>query len=143
MKKTILTFGLMSIALVALFQLSKYSLFTQTLSQELRITVFALLFLGLGILISRKAFRPDPQKIIVPVLSPTKVDEQKIGELGISKREYEVLQHIADGLSNKEIAATLFVSESTVKTHVSNLLVKLDAKRRTQAVNNAKAWGIL
>ncbi len=143
MKKTILIFGLMAVALIGLFQLSKYSLLTQNLSQELRITIFALLFLAMGVLISRQAFRPPPKTILQPVLPPTEIDAQKILELGISKREYEVLQHIADGLSNQEIADKLFVSESTVKTHVSNLLVKLDAKRRTQAVNNAKAWGVL
>ena len=66
-----------------------------------------------------------------------------IEKLGISKREYEVLEQIALGKSNKEIADTLFISESTVKTHVSNLLVKLDAKRRTQAVSKAKELSIL
>ena len=68
---------------------------------------------------------------------------QKIEELGLSKREYEVLKEIANGLSNKQIADRLFVSESTVKTHVSNVLLKLDAKRRTQAIRVAKQMGIL
>ena len=54
-----------------------------------------------------------------------------------------MLQNIAEGLSNKEIAEKLFLSESTIKTHVSNLLVKLDAKRRTQAVTIAKSHQIL
>ncbi|BAO75319.1 response regulator transcription factor [Winogradskyella sp. PG-2] len=71
------------------------------------------------------------------------IDHQKIKELDISNREYEVLQKIAEGLSNKEIAESLFLSESTIKTHVSNLLVKLDAKRRTQAITKAKSFQIL
>ncbi|MEM1002854.1 MAG: response regulator transcription factor, partial [Bacteroidota bacterium] len=74
---------------------------------------------------------------------PNEIKTQLIEELDISKREYEVLQAIAKGLSNKEIAAQLFLSESTIKTHVSNLLTKLDAKRRTQAIQIAKEQNIL
>lgn len=72
-----------------------------------------------------------------------KVDQGKIEKLGITSRELEVLQLIQEGLSNKEIAERLFVSEATVKSHVSNLLVKLDAKRRTQAMANALEWSVL
>ncbi|NND70885.1 MAG: response regulator transcription factor [Rhodothermales bacterium] len=71
------------------------------------------------------------------------IDSSRVEELGISQREYEVLVQIATGKSNKEIADTLFVSESTIKTHVSNLLSKLDARRRTQAVTRAKELRIL
>lgn len=71
------------------------------------------------------------------------IDYQKIKQLGISDREYQVLSEISRGLSNKEIGEKLFISESTIKTHVSNLLVKLDAKRRTQAVKKAKELQIL
>jgi len=63
--------------------------------------------------------------------------------LEISKRKYEVLKGISLGLSNKEIADKLFISESTIKTHVSNLLLKLNAKRRTQAIQIAKDHNIL
>ena len=76
-------------------------------------------------------------------MSSTAINHKKIDALEISKREYEVLQKIADGLSNKEIAEALFLSESTIKTHVSSLLVKLDAKRRTQAVQIAKSLQII
>ena len=71
------------------------------------------------------------------------IDLERIKALEISKREYEVLQLVAKGHSNKEIGNALFVSESTIKTHVSNLLVKLNAKRRTQAIEIAKAENIL
>ena len=71
------------------------------------------------------------------------IDYKKIEALDISKREYEVLIGISEGLSNKEIGEKLFVSESTIKTHVSNLLSKLNAKRRTQALQRAKDFNII
>lgn len=71
------------------------------------------------------------------------IDQQKIKSLEITDREYEVLQLISKGLSNKEIASQLFLTESTIKTHVSNLLVKLNAKRRTQAIQVAQELNIL
>jgi ATP/maltotriose-dependent transcriptional regulator MalT len=74
---------------------------------------------------------------------PKEVDQEQIDIIGLSKREYEVLLEMASGYSNKEIAARLFVSESTIKTHVSNVLLKLDAKRRTQAIQRAKELYIL
>lgn len=63
--------------------------------------------------------------------------------LDITEREYEVLCMINQGLSNKEVAEKLFISQNTVKTHLSNLYVKLDAKRRTQALKNAKDLNII
>ena len=63
--------------------------------------------------------------------------------MGVTRRELEILQLIADGLSNREIAQRLFVSENTVKTHSSRLFEKLDARRRTQAVQRGKLVGLL
>ena len=80
-------------------------------------------------------------KKITPI--GTVVNHKKIKELNISNREYEVLCEIAKGLSNQEIATKLFVSESTIKTHVSNLLIKLNAKRRTQAIQISKELQLL
>ena len=71
------------------------------------------------------------------------LDFNKVKTLDLSQREYEVLKEISLGLSNKEIGDKLFLSESTIKTHVSNLLVKLNAKRRTQAVQIAKEMRII
>ena len=139
MKKIVLQFGSMAFALLLLFQLSKYSLFSQGWSNELFITLFAILFLAFGFLASRFLTQPK----LVEVSPEPNIDDEKIAELGISKREYEVLQEVASGLSNQEIAGKLFISESTVKSHVSNLLVKLDAKRRTQAITNAKKYRII
>jgi DNA-binding NarL/FixJ family response regulator len=66
-----------------------------------------------------------------------------VRELGITPRELEILEAIAEGLSTREIAARLFVSENTVKTHSSRLYDKLNARRRTQAVQIAKEAGLI
>jgi DNA-binding NarL/FixJ family response regulator len=68
---------------------------------------------------------------------------ERIEAIGLTPRELEVLQLIADGLSTKEMAERLFVSENTVKTHSSRVLEKLGASRRTQAVQLAKTQGII
>ena len=137
MKKIVVKFGLLSVALLLLFQLGKYSLFVSNWSDELRFSLFGVVFLAFGYAMSRVLIAEKKES------SAREVDQNTIDKLGISKREYEVLEQVAAGLSNQEIAAKLFISESTVKTHVSNLLLKLDAKRRTQAVTKAKAQGIL
>jgi ATP/maltotriose-dependent transcriptional regulator MalT len=72
-----------------------------------------------------------------------RLNEPELQRLGISKREYEVLELIAQGLSNQEIAAKLFVSLNTVKTHSSNLFMKLEARRRTEAIRRAKELRLL
>ncbi|GAB1858285.1 hypothetical protein MHTCC0001_31220 [Flavobacteriaceae bacterium MHTCC 0001] len=103
---------------------------------ELVIAIIAIVFLIVGIYINKKSLHQS-------VLSSKGINHQKIKELEITSREYEVLQAISEGLSNKEIAEKLFLSESTIKTHVSNLLVKLNAKRRTQALQIAKSYQII
>ncbi len=136
MKKTILIFGLLVFALLLLFQISKYALVRGDLTVEIVIAAVALVFFIIGVYLNKKSLHK-------PAAAATVIDHQKIKELQLSKREYQVLQAIAAGLSNKEIAAQLFVSESTIKTHVSSVLIKLDAKRRTQAVQIAKQLQIL
>ena len=136
MKKTILVFSALIIALLLLFKLSEYSYLSGDISIELVIGGIAVIFFFVGIYINQKTLHRE--KPIHP-----QIDHEKIEKLGISKREYEVLELISKGLSNKEIANALFVSESTIKTHVSNLLVKLDAKRRTQAIQKAKKLQII
>ena len=88
-------------------------------------------------------FNNQAQKKINPqttpeTASPPQIDYDQIKKVGLTQREHDVLVKMAEGLSNQEIAQHLFLSESTVKTHVSNILFKLDAKRRTQAVQAAK-----
>ncbi|WP_321160794.1 response regulator transcription factor [Aureitalea sp. L0-47] len=137
MKKTILVFALLIVALLTLFQLSKYSLTTGNMKIEFVIAGIAILFLILGFFLNRRNSKEDRSQ------NEFEIDSGKIDELGISKREYEILEQIAAGLSNKEIAEALFVTESTIKTHVSNLFAKLDVKRRTQAIQKAKSLKII
>lgn len=136
MKRTILIFAALIAALLILFQLSKYSYATGDASIEIIIACIAVVFFFIGIYINKKSSTPATD-------NAPQVDKKSLEQLGLSKREYEVLLEISQGLSNKEIATKLFVSESTIKTHVSNLLVKLDAKRRTQAIQKAKTMRIL
>jgi len=137
-RKTILVFSALIIALLVLFQLSQYSVTSGNWKIEFVIAIIAVIFFIIGVFVNKKSLQKDP-----PTNLPVAIDEEKILALGISKREYEILGKIHEGLSNKEIADQLFVSESTVKTHVSNLFVKLDAKRRTQAIQKAKEYEII
>ena len=84
-----------------------------------------------------------PVEIRVPMSEPFVLDQVKLQQLGITARELEILQLIAGGLSNREIAERLVVSENTVKTHSSRLFEKLSAKRRTQAVQIGKDLGLI
>lgn len=145
MQKLVFKFGLLATALLLLVKVSQYSMLTHNLSNEIWIGIFALLFLGFGVMISQIYFRQKQQSLISEISNneTPPLNIKKIEELKISKREYEVLELIDKGLSNQEIASQLFISESTVKTHVSNLLSKLNAKRRTQAINIAKELRIL
>ncbi len=136
MKRTILVFGLLISALLVLFEISKRIYLSGNTSFEIIIAVIALVFFFIGIYINKKSLNKKPQ-------IAKEVNHKKIKELNISNREYEVLCEIARGLSNQEIANKLFVSQSTIKTHVSNILVKLNAKRRTQAIQISKELQLL
>jgi DNA-binding CsgD family transcriptional regulator len=138
-KQVILRFGLLAIALLILLQLGQFSLFRIGDREEWQIALFAFLFITFGIYIARYI----NQKKKNPPLPEGEIDQEMIKKLGISKREYEVLALVKEGYSNHEIAIKLYISESTVKSHVSNLLVKLDAKRRTQAIIKAEELHII
>jgi ATP/maltotriose-dependent transcriptional regulator MalT len=79
----------------------------------------------------------------VTVVGPFTRNEARLAELGITPREFEILEALAAGHSNREIAERLFVSENTVKTHAARLFDKLQAQRRTQAVQRAKEAGLI
>ena len=106
------------------------------ISLELYLGIWAVFFTGLGIWAGLRLTR---KKIVTVTIGPEFVfNEAEMIQLGISKRGYEVLELMATGMSNQEIADKLFVSLNTVKTHTSNLFLKLDVNRRTQAVQKAK-----
>lgn len=125
-------------------------------ANDIFIAFSALLFTGLGIWLALKLTKPKKETVViekkiyieVPVApQATNADfvmnEKVLDKLGISGREMDVLQLIAKGMSNQEIAEALFVSLNTVKTHSSNLFVKLDVQRRTQAVDKARNLGLI
>ncbi len=136
MKSTIIKFGLLAIATLILIELSKYSLLTRNIQTEITVGLIAVVFAAFGIYISRFLFNKPPKSTEI-------YNSDKLKSLGISTRELDVLKAVANGRSNKEIAEKLFISESTVKTHVSNLLSKLDAKRRTEAIVKAREIGLI
>lgn len=136
MKKTVFVFSSIILAMFILFKLSTYSLNSGNLRSEIIIGIIASIFFFIGLWINKSHTKPTAQ-------ASDEIDESKIKSLGITAREHEVLKRIAEGLSNKEIGNRLFLSESTVKTHVSNILLKLNAKRRTQAIQIAKKERIL
>jgi len=139
MRKTILLYGVAMAALTGILKFIEYRYFVRDLSLEFYIGMVAVLFTGLGVWAGMKLTRKK-----VAIANPDfKLNEAELQRLAISKREYEVLELIAQGLSNQEIADKLFVSLNTVKTHSSNLFMKLDARRRTQAVRQAKELGLL
>lgn len=129
-KRTILIFGALAASVALLFQLSKFTLGSSSIDRELVLIVVAVLFVVVGYILSR-FFRKS-------VGEHTEIDERALARTGLSDREYEILKLISNGLSNHEIGEELFISESTVKSHVSNILVKLNARRRTQAVQIAR-----
>ncbi|MBK9154665.1 MAG: DNA-binding response regulator [Chloracidobacterium sp.] len=143
LRTSIILYGVAMAGLIALLKFVEYSYFVRDLSLEIYIGVVALVFVGLGIWVGRRLTSrpalPDPPPA-APVFPP---DEATLKKSGVTKREFEVLGLIAEGLSNQEIADRLFVSTSTVKTHTSNLFLKLDASRRTQAIQKAKELGLL
>jgi len=116
---------------------------------EIYAGAIAIIFTGLGIWLALKLTKPKVKTIVVEkeiYINNTEefvLNEAEITKLGLSKRELEVLQLMAEGLSNDEIAGRLFVSLNTIKTHTSKLFEKLDVKRRTQAIEKAKRLSLI
>jgi NarL family two-component system response regulator LiaR len=142
MKKHILIYGLCGGVLIVLLKLVEYRFLVVEHSVEIYGGLIALLFAVLGIWLGLKLTKNKETVVIREVLLPATqsftLNEARLHELGITRRELEILELIAGGLSNREIAEKLFVSENTVKTHSSRLFDKLSAKRRTRAVQIGK-----
>ena len=114
----------------------QYQLLVRTYPAEAYLALIALAFMGLGVWVGARLFRRAPQ---APFETNTRVQET----LGISERELQVLELLAAGRSNKEIASRLNVSPNTVKTHVAKLFDKLEVKRRTEAILRARELGMI
>ena len=137
--RDILLYGLCGGVLITVLRLTEYHFLVVEHSLEIYGGLIAALFAGLGIWLGLTLTKKKVQIIQQPApTEPFSPDEQRIAEVGITPRELEILGLIAAGLSNREIADRLFVSENTVKTHSSRLFDKLGAKRRTQAVQFGK-----
>ena len=142
-----LIYGVCGGVLIAFLKWIEYRFIVIEHSVEIYGGLIALLFAGVGLWLGLKLTRTKEvvvvKEIEVARSEPFELNEGRLKDLGITKRELEILELIAQGLSNREIAEKLFVSENTVKTHSSRLLDKLSAKRRTQAVQIAKEMGLI
>lgn len=142
--RDILLYGVCGGVLILVLKLTEYRFLVVEHSVEIYGALIAALFAGLGIWLGLTLTKKKPAIIIkeIPAQSadagPFVVDQARVDQFGITARELEILGLIATGLSNREIAGRLFVSENTVKTHSSRLFDKLGAKRRTQAVQIGK-----
>ncbi len=143
----VVVYGLVGGVLIAVLRLTEYRFLVVEHSVEVYAGLIAVLFAGLGIWLGRTLRRQKPAVVVrevpVPAGGPFVVDEALRGERGITPRELEILGLIAQGLSNREIAQRLFVSENTVKTHSGRLFDKLGARRRTEAVKLGQALRLI
>lgn len=138
-RRSIVIYGIAMAILLALLKLIEYKFIVRDLSLELYIGLVAIVFVTLGVWAGTRITRVK----IIEANSRSGVDEEQARRLGITRREYEVLELIAAGMSNQEIADKLFVSTSTVKSHTSSLFAKLEASRRTQAIQKARELKLL
>ena len=139
--KRILLYASIGGVLIALLKFAEYKYIVRSLPGEVYGGIVAVIFTVIGVYLGLKWTRPQPQ--VVVQAAPFVLNEEKLKELGITKREHEILALIAEGLSNREIGEKLFVSENTVKTHSSRLFEKMDVNRRMQAVQKAKQLGLI
>lgn len=148
--KLVILYGGALAAILLLLKWLEFRFVIMDHSFEVYIGAIALIFTSLGIWLALKLAKPKTKTIIVEkevyITKPAAgfiPDEKTLQQWGISKREWEVLSLMSEGLSNQEIAERLFVSLNTIKTHSSNLFEKLDVKRRTQAIEKGKRLGLL
>jgi NarL family two-component system response regulator LiaR len=142
MRKHVLLYGLVCGVLIAGLKAIEYHWLVVEHSVEIYGGLVAAVFASVGIWLGLKLTRHTETVVVREVMVPAPVnfvrDQGKVESLGITPRELEILQLIAAGLSNREIAERVYVSENTVKTHSSRVFDKLGARRRTQAVQLGK-----
>ena len=142
MRKHVLLYGLLGGVLIVGLKLIEYRWLMVEYSVEIYGGIVAAVFAGVGIWLGLKLTRPTETVVVREVMVEAPVnfvrDQARLESLGITPRELEILQLMAAGLSNREIAERVHVSENTVKTHSSRVFDKLGARRRTQAVQLGK-----
>lgn len=136
MKKTILLYSIAMAAAAFLLQWLEYKYALRLFSTEIYIAIIAILFTALGAWVGHQLTRRRP-----PL--PFEKNHAVIKQLSISERECQVLELLAEGHTNQQIAERLFVSANTVKTHLAHLYQKLSVSRRTQAVNKARELRVI
>lgn len=154
--KTTIVYGISLAFLLFLLKWLELRFIIFAHSFEIYIGFIAVIFTALGIWLALKLSRRDAfgtkSKIETVVIEKEVyitrnenfvLNTSLISQLELSKRELEILNLIAQGHSNEEIAAKIFVSVSTVKTHNQNLFVKLDVRRRIQAVEKARRLNLI
>jgi len=143
--REIALYGVCGGILIAALRLAEYRFLVLQHSFEIWGAIVAAVFAGLGIWLGGTITRKKPEVVVreVRIEGPFVLDEARVRELQVTPRELEILGLIAEGLSNKEIAARVFVSENTVKTHASRVFDKLGARRRTEAVQLGKSWRLI
>ena len=145
MRKHLLLYGLLGGALIALLRVIEYRYLVMQWSVEIYGGLVAAVFAVTGIWLGRKLTRTRETVVVREVPAPATFtrDAARVEQLGITPRELEILELIAAGLSTREIAEKVFVSENTVKTHAGRIFDKLGARRRTQAVQLGKQMGLI
>jgi len=142
MRSIIIAFGLLILCLLILFKIAEVNFITGNVRLEVIVAIAAIIFFFAGLYVNQRSnSKPKlPPQVDNTTTAP---DYEQIKKLGLTQREHDVLVKMAEGCSNQEIATHLFLSESTIKTHVSNILFKLDVKRRTQAIQAARQLKIV
>jgi DNA-binding CsgD family transcriptional regulator len=136
MLRTILIYGAVLAAAAVALQWAEYQVFARAHPGEIWVALMAVGFMALGVWVGARLFRRPPA-------GPFEPNVRAQASLGITEREFEVLELLAAGRSNKEIAQGLAVSPNTVKTHIARLFEKLQAARRTEAILKARELGLI
>jgi len=139
-KQVIIGFGLLITALLILFRIAGVYHLYSTAADNVWIAIFSVVFLLIGIILSRKLFT---RTLVVTHETPAEINNEQLLKSGLSRREAEILLLMHEGLSNQQMADKLFISENTIKKHVSNIFQKLQVERRTEAVKRARELSII
>jgi len=142
MRPIVIGFGLLILCMLILFKIGEVNFTEGNVRLEVIVAIAAFIFFFAGLYFNYQSQKKNLENKGESNNSSV-IDYDQIKKTGLTQREHDVLVKMAEGLSNQEIAQQLFLSESTVKTHVSNILFKLDAKRRTQAIQSAKKLKIV